>query len=226
MRTIGGNHIALCLLGIFLLSGLVITLAVSNLIHSSSISSNAIQRHEYVQRGLFYECLTLINNDQATCNKIGASAKVTNLPSYLAYSRFAVIAATVLCFIATVCSLLGNPFMRCCKFNHKVMTFVTAGSYLLSGILSLVAYSWYTNAAMNNYVEIMGEQLHNDGGKFSNTVSQWDLGWGMYIGFVTSILAILGSVHACVVAVKLQKIGDVVNDMEDYNFKEGESSYI
>ena len=192
------NHIAMCLFGLLILTGLILTCASSNWVHSSSNSVSFNSRKEYKQQGLWLECTELTQSGSSQCTKLFQSFKISRIPAYLNYSRFVIVISIVLVLIATICSILGNPLLSCFKAQKKIITFITAGTFFISGILSIIAYSWYTNAAMNNYITDMGQKLNN------RQISQWDLGWAMYIGFVTSIFAILGSVHAVVVAAKMK----------------------
>ena len=195
------NHIVLAFLGILIMSGLISSMISVNLVHTTSALTVGKQTATY--RGFWRTC-EIVGNGAAACHQIAPSASLNKLPTYLAFSRVCIIISFVAVTIATFLSILGNPLMtKCCNVNRKMMTFLTAGTFLLSGILSLVCYSWYTNAAMKNYVTVLGP------GKAP--VSKWDLGWGMWVGFVSSIFTILGSGHALYTAISTQNEEGVKN---------------
>merc|ERR1712088_556108 len=105
-----------------------------------------------------------------------------------------------LILLATLCSLLGNPVMKCFSVPKKIVTFITAGCFVLAGIVAITAYSWYTNAAMNNYVNrIPNRQPANPGGS-RRVYSQWDLGWAMWVGFLSATNILVGGLYAIYVA--------------------------
>jgi len=165
----------------------------TNLVHTSAVSIQAIQSNLHQQMGFFRQC-TGVSGQAPTCTELFPSMQISKLPSYLAYGRIAMMMATGITIIATICSILGNPILKCFGAKKKTMTLITAICFILSGLLALVAYSWYTNAAMKNYIKIIGAQRNNGG---RGGYSQWDLGWGMWIGFCVSSLAILVGAYAC-----------------------------
>lgn len=211
------NHVALALLGTLLTTGLILTTCSSNWVHSSSVSIDVIGDKTYEQRGLWYFCVTGEISGQTQCTQIMPSAQISKLPAYLGYGRIAMIMSCILITFGTISSILGNPCLKLCRAKSKVITYVTGTLYLLAGILSLIAYSWYTNAAMNNYVKIDGHRAGNLNAV--GNISQWDLGWAMWVGFITSILAILGSAHAMWTAASYQEYEDYAAGAEMNAFK-------
>lgn len=209
------NHISLCIFGILILTGYIFTLASPNWVHTAKTSVSNVQQEVEVTRGLWFECTYLLSTGTGQCSEIAPSAQISKLPKYLGYARVGMILATILVFFATITAILGNPCLKCCRVKSKMITWITAGTFFLSGVLSLIAYSWYTNAAMNNYVKKTG------GAKPQGRVglSQWDLGWAMWLGFCNSIFAIIGSLHAAYTAAS---INDEV--FEDYGYNSGEQT--
>ena len=165
----------------------------------------------YEQRGLFLKCNALQGGGQFQCTPINEALKLTQLPKYLGYSRVAIPFAIALTGVATICAILGNPAFTCMGASKKTMTMITSITFLLAGLLALVSYSWYTNAAMKNYVTFQGK-IDKGGANPLNKVSVWDLGWAMWLGFVNSIFTIGGSVYAMMTAMGMEE------KKEDYRY--------
>lgn len=201
---VSSHHIAISLFGMLISAGLVIITCLSNWVHSAKISNAAINQKQ-IQQGLWIKCETLTGSGSMTaqCVELYPSLNLNQLPTYLAFSRCAMIIACVFAVFATVASILGNPCLSLCRAKSKIVTFFTAGMLLLAGLLALISFSWYTNAAMNNYVTRRGEASQVN--PMVRSISQWDLGWNMWLGFVTSIFAILGGLYAMYVAAHMNE---------------------
>ena len=198
MSKISPNHVALVLFGLIILTNLVLINFSRTWVISSSNSVAAINNQEERTQGLWQKCNLMLSTGTSQCNELFPGYRIQNLPTYLAFSRCAIPLSIIAVFVATVCSILGNPVLNCCKVSQKMVTNITAGTFLLAGILSLISFSWYTNAAMNNYITLKGAQLSGIG----LNISQWDLGWAMWLGFFTAIFAVVGSIHAMMTARK------------------------
>ena len=95
---------------------------------------------------------------------------------------------------------------------------------LIAGVLALTAYSWYTNAAMDNALGLKGKSKNKNKKNKNNNrnggISQWDLGWAMWMGFISSCVLILGSIHAIVVAFKMKD-----EPKDEYRYHQGETRF-
>ena len=226
----GPNHLILGCFGLFMIIFISIACSSAWVTAATQVTSqNVPKTTNYVAfRGLWTECIYKshpnVNGVQELCVSIDPQEEENiknfgvnaTLPSYLSYCRWAIPFSLGLTFIASIAAIIGNPAIQLCNFENKyrIMTYLTAGAFFLSGLLSLIAFSWYTNAANKNYVTNDFIQSKDENG---NTFKffDWHLTWNMWSGFFNSILAILISGYAMVVAYKIgEEVDHVKGDAE------------
>merc|ERR1712168_1793354 len=230
IMAIGGNHIALCTFSVMVLTSLIISTASTNWMHTTSKSIQTITDKEYEQRGLWIKCTTVLATSTVSCSGIRSEATMSNLPGWLSYSRIAMIFCCAFSFVATVAAIFGNPVLKCFGASKKVMTWSTAGSLLVCGIMALIAFAWATNATHTNHVKNKGkiaDQINNI--TPLSQMSQFQIGWACYLGFITSILTILFSLYAFKVAYDMEQIEESFNPESQQMYtgaKQSDNMYI
>lgn len=221
------HHITLLFSQILVIGGYAVTLISDDLIHSANWNVASIENDLHKTRGLWEECIFLSTSGGSQCTEIERDI------TYLKFARWAICIAVFLSSIAMVLSLLSNPAMKCFKVHSKILTFVMAALLLVSAGLTLASYSWYIDAANNNYVngEIgIGRRApsgRNSGSKNKgkkrkgraaspfNNVSQWDFGWGIWVGLFTSIFQFFIAFYSVYVGYIMKDFDEVHGEHEE-----------
>ncbi|XP_018587620.1 claudin-7-like [Scleropages formosus] len=147
--------------------------------HADTVTTNSWQF-----QGLWMDCAASALG-AVQCNRYKT---VLGLPVYVQASRALMIISLILGMFGVIVSLLG---MKCVKVGNtsdqvKAKIAIIGGIlFLLSGISSLTAVSWYAARVVREFYDPFNGHL------------KFEFGPGLYIGWAGACLAILGGAFLC-----------------------------
>jgi len=165
--------------------GIIYTLASKEWKKNNQAASIAAANSIHSYEGLWVRCVSSLPG-QYQCDNFDES--FLNLPAELQAQRAMMVLAAICAVAGVLCGGLGMDCVVAMGDNNakpKIYTGRTGGgAMLLGGILTLAAVSWYAAGVV---MEFNQQQL-------VNATFVYEFGTALYIGWISSILAIIAGI--------------------------------
>ncbi|XP_008307740.1 claudin-19-like [Cynoglossus semilaevis] len=173
--------------------------------------AESISSSQWQFEGLWMSCAaTSLGSLQ--CNRFKTTL---GLPVHLQTCRALMVLSVLFSFTAIIISVLG---LKCTKIGRvsepvKEQIALSGGIlFLLSGVFTLTAVSWYAARVINDFYDPLYGGV------------RFELGTGLYLGWASSCLAVLGGSMLCCSCRKMQSVPDTRQFSYKYSTNSGGAS--
>ena len=175
------------LLGFFLgllgLLGTVVATLVPQWRRTAYVGSNIITATSYM-KGLWMDCVW----HSTGIYQCEGHRSLLALPRTLQATRALMVLSCVTSVLAIALSTMGMKCTRCAQGGTSKNSLARCGGvgFLFAGLCCLVTVSWTTHDAIQDF--------------FSSLLlvdMKYEIGWSVYIGYVSGILSVIGGVILC-----------------------------
>ncbi|XP_062259973.1 claudin-1 [Platichthys flesus] len=152
---------------------------------ASSYAGDNIITAQAMYEGLWKTCVSQ-STGQIQCKVYDS---LLQLPGIVQGARGLMLSSILLCFIATMVSMVGMKCTTCLgdQPEQKDKVALTGGIiFIISGLLALVGTSWYGHR--------IAQDFYNP---FTPTNSRYEFGSALYVGWGAASLVIIGGSFLC-----------------------------
>jgi len=169
-------------IGVLALAGILFALSSKEWKKNNAAGSQAAAMSIHSYEGLWVRC-TSSTPGVYTCDQYDES--FLSLPASLQAQRAMMVLASICALAGVLAGALGLDCIQAIEGKSKTYTGRTGGGLMvLAGILTIASVSWYAAEVVREFTEQ----------KLTNSTFVYEFGTALYIGWISSILALVAGI--------------------------------